>query len=111
MRSSRVLKAAAQNAGVRRIVSFGECAQADARRLIRSRMQAEPRRFRHHSWHDVTYKLARRAAMWCTTRLGVLAAAQLLGADLALARSRLPPQAAGRAGERMTLDAPAARCC
>jgi UDP-N-acetylmuramoyl-tripeptide--D-alanyl-D-alanine ligase len=101
------LKAAAQNAGVRRIVSFGACAQADAR-LIKVSLQAETSTVQANILgHDVTYKLGAPGRHVVDNSLGVLAAAQILGADLALAALALadlkPP--AGR-GERMTLDAP-----
>jgi UDP-N-acetylmuramoyl-tripeptide--D-alanyl-D-alanine ligase len=101
------LKAAAQNAGVRRIVSFGACAPADAR-LIKVSLQAETSTVQANILgHDVTYKLGAPGRHVVDNSLGVLIAAQLLGADLALAAVALadlkPPT--GR-GERMTLDAP-----
>ena len=101
------LKAAAQAAGIEQIVSFGESAAADARALKVS-LQAETSTV--HATvlgHDVTYKLGAPGRHVVDNSFGVLAAATLLGADLALSALALgalkPP--AGR-GERVTLDLP-----
>jgi UDP-N-acetylmuramoyl-tripeptide--D-alanyl-D-alanine ligase len=61
----------------------------------------------HILGHDVTYKLGAPGKHFVDNSLGVLAAAQLLGADLALAALALADLKApvGR-GERMTLDVP-----
>ena len=101
------LKAAAQAAGIERIASFGEHESADARALKVS-LQAETSTV--HAvilGHDVTYKLGAPGRHVVDNSLGVLAAATLLGADLALSALALgdlkPP--AGR-GERVALDLP-----
>ena len=101
------LKAAAARAGVARIVSFGEKNDADAR-LIKVSLQAETSTVQARILsHDVTYKLGAPGRHVVDNSLGVLAAAELLGADLALAALALaelkPP--VGR-GERSTLPAP-----
>ena len=101
------LKAAARAAGVARIVSFGESQSADAR-LFKFSLQAETSTVQAHILgSDVTYKLGAPGRHVVDNSLGVLAAAMLLGADLALAALALaelkPP--VGR-GERMTLDLP-----
>jgi len=101
------LKAAAQAAGIERIVSFGERESAAARTLKVS-LQAETSTV--HAvilGHDLTYKLGAPGRHVVDNSLGVLAAATLLGADLALSALALgdlkPP--AGR-GERVALDLP-----
>jgi UDP-N-acetylmuramoyl-tripeptide--D-alanyl-D-alanine ligase len=101
------LAQAACGAGIGRIVSFGERAGAQAR-LMKVSLQAETSTVQAHILgHDVTYKLGAPGRHVVDNSLGVLAAAQLLGADLALAALALgalkPP--AGR-GERVTLDVP-----
>jgi len=101
------LKSAAQAAGVKRIVSFGEREDADARALKVS-LQAETSTVQAQILgHDVTYKLGAPGRHVVDNSLGVLAAASLLGADLALAALALADLKApvGR-GERMTLDMP-----
>src|SRR5690242_17886410 len=78
------LKAAATQAGVARIVSFGEQDAADAR-LIKVSLQAETSTVQARILqHDVTYKLGAPGRHVVDNSLGVLAAAELLGADLAL---------------------------
>jgi UDP-N-acetylmuramoyl-tripeptide--D-alanyl-D-alanine ligase len=102
------LEAAAQAAGVERIVSFGEREGADARALKIS-LQAETSTVQAQVLgHDVTYKLGAPGRHMVDNSLGVLAAASLLGADLALAALSLTDLRApvGR-GERMTLALPA----
>lgn len=101
------LKAAAQAAGVRQIVSFGARGNADAR-LVKMSLQAETSAVQAHILgHDVTYKLGAPGRHMVDNSLAVLAAASLLGADLALAALALADLKApvGR-GERMTLDVP-----
>jgi UDP-N-acetylmuramoyl-tripeptide--D-alanyl-D-alanine ligase len=101
------LTRAAQEAGIKRVVSFGESASADARALKVS-LQAETSTVHSAIFgHDVTYKLGAPGRHVVDNSLGVLAAATLLGADLALSALALgelkPP--AGR-GERVTLHLP-----
>ncbi len=101
------LKRAAQAAGVKHIVSFGEREGADARALKVS-LQAETSTVQARILgSDVTYKLGAPGRHMVDNSLGVLAAASLLGADLALAALALADLKApvGR-GERMTLDLP-----
>jgi len=101
------LKAAAAKAGVARIVAFGEKSDADAR-LIKVSLQAETSTVQARILaHDVTYKLGAPGRHVVDNSLGVLAAAELLGADLALvalALAELKPPV-GR-GERSTLPTP-----
>jgi len=101
------LKSAAQNAGIARVISFGEHADADAR-LVKVSLQPDTSTVQAHILgHDVTYKLGAPGRHVVDNSLGVLAAAHLLGADLALSALALadlrPP--AGR-GERMTIEVP-----
>jgi UDP-N-acetylmuramoyl-tripeptide--D-alanyl-D-alanine ligase len=101
------LGAAAHAAGIQQTVSFGERAGADAR-LLKVSLQAETSTVQARILgHDLTYKLGAPGRHVVDNSLGVLAAAELLGADLALAALALadlkPP--AGR-GERATLDVP-----
>jgi UDP-N-acetylmuramoyl-tripeptide--D-alanyl-D-alanine ligase len=101
------LNAAAQAAGVKQIASFGAREDADARALKVS-LQAETSTVQARVLgHDVTYKLGAPGRHMVDNSLGVLAAAALLGADLALAALALADLKApvGR-GERMTLDLP-----
>ena len=101
------LAAAAHAAGVARIVSFGEHADADAR-LLKVSLQAETSTVvARVLGQDVTYKLGAPGRHVVQNSLAVLTAATLVGADLALAALALaelqPP--VGR-GERATLDLP-----
>jgi len=101
------LRDAARAAGIGEIVSFGEREGADAR-LVKASLQAETSTVQARILGaDVTYKLGAPGRHVVANSLGVLAAAELLGADLALAALALaelkPP--AGR-GERVTLDVP-----
>jgi UDP-N-acetylmuramoyl-tripeptide--D-alanyl-D-alanine ligase len=101
------LKSAAQAAGIKRIVSFGQREDAEARALKVS-LQAETSTVQARILgHDVTYKLGAPGRHVVDNSLGVLAAASLLGADLALAALALADLKApvGR-GERMTLALP-----
>ena len=101
------LRDAARAAGIGEIVSFGEREGADAR-LVKASLQAETSTVQARILGaDVTYKLGAPGRHVVANSLGVLAAAELLGADLALAALALanlkPP--AGR-GERVMLDVP-----
>ncbi|HEY6831644.1 MAG TPA: UDP-N-acetylmuramoylalanyl-D-glutamyl-2,6-diaminopimelate--D-alanyl-D-alanine ligase, partial [Pseudolabrys sp.] len=101
------LAAAAKAAGVTRIVSFGEDAQADAR-LSRYALHAECSTAEAEILGaHVTYKLGAPGRHLVQNSLAVLAAASLAGADLALAAlalNNLEP-AAGR-GTRIALTVP-----
>jgi UDP-N-acetylmuramoyl-tripeptide--D-alanyl-D-alanine ligase len=101
------LQKSAKAQGVSRIVSFGTAAKADARLIdialhplcsaVNARILGQ----------DVTYKVGVPGKHMAMNSLAVLAAASLVGADLALAAlalSRFQP-AAGR-GVRHTLDLP-----
>ena len=101
------LERAAQDAGVARIVSFGEHARADAR-LIRCALQSEGSTVEARIFGtDVTYKLGAPGRHLVLNSLAVLAASVLAGADLALAAlalAKLQP-ASGR-GARISLEMP-----
>ncbi len=99
------LAAAATAAGVGRIVSFGEHADADAR-LVDVALQPETSVVRARILGaDVTYKLGAPGRHVVQNSLGVLAAAVYAGADLAVAALALavlePPVGRGR---RTVLD-------
>ena len=101
------LEAAAKAAGVARIVSFGEHAKADAR-LLRHSLQADCSTVEARILGaDVTYKLGAPGKHLVLNSLSVLAAAVLVGADLALAGLALNnlKAAIGR-GARTTLRVP-----
>lgn len=101
------LKRAAQVAGVKHIVAFGESGGADAH-LAKVSLQAETSTVQASILgRDVTYKLGAPGRHVVDNSLAVLAAAQLLGADLALAALALADlkAPAGR-GERVTLELP-----
>ena len=101
------LREAAQAAGVKRIVAFGERADCDAR-LVKVSLQAETSTVQAHILGaDVTYKLGAPGRHVVDNSLAVLAAARLLGADLALTALALGDLKApvGR-GERVTLELP-----
>ena len=101
------LKRAAAKAGVERIVSFGEHAKADAR-LVRHALQSEASTVEADILgHRVAYKIGAPGLHLVINSLAVLAAAQLVGADLALAALALAEQApaAGR-GTRIALGVP-----
>ena len=106
------LERGARNAGVARIVSFGEHARADAR-LIRCALQSEGSTVEARIFGtDVTYKLGAPGRHLVLNSLAVLAASVLVGADLALAAlalSKLQP-ATGR-GTRFTLECTAGGRC
>jgi len=101
------LARAAEAAGVKRIVSFGANAKADAR-LVRHSLHAECSTVQARILGEpVTYKLGAPGRHLVLNSLAVLAAAALVGADLALAAlalNNLKP-AAGR-GVRATLRLP-----
>jgi UDP-N-acetylmuramoyl-tripeptide--D-alanyl-D-alanine ligase len=99
------LEQSALRAGVGRIVTFGEHADADAR-LIKLALQADGSTVAARILgHDVTYKLGAPGKHVVLNSLAVLAAVVLAGADLALAGLALaglsPPT--GR-GARIRLD-------
>ena len=101
------LKSAAQAAGIDRIVSFGERADAEAR-LVKVSLQADTSTVQAHILgHDVTYKLGAPGRHMVDNSLGILAASHLLGADLALAALSLADlrAPAGR-GQRISIDVP-----
>ncbi|MGZ3352066.1 MAG: UDP-N-acetylmuramoylalanyl-D-glutamyl-2,6-diaminopimelate--D-alanyl-D-alanine ligase, partial [Xanthobacteraceae bacterium] len=101
------LERAAQDAGVARILSFGEHARADAR-LIRCALQSEGSTVEARILGtEVTYKLGAPGRHLVLNSLAVLAASVLAGADLALAAlalAKLQP-ASGR-GARISLEMP-----
>jgi UDP-N-acetylmuramoyl-tripeptide--D-alanyl-D-alanine ligase len=101
------LARAAKNAGVSRIVSFGEHNDADAR-LIKCALKPDCSCVQANILGtDATYKLGAPGKHLVFNSLAVLAAAALAGADLALAAlalQKLQP-ATGR-GTRMTLTVP-----
>ncbi len=101
------LERRAREAGIARIVSFGEHAGADAR-LMKCSLQSESSTVQARILGtDVTYKLGAPGRHLVLNSLAVLAAAVLLGADLALAALALAElrPASGR-GARVTLDLP-----
>src|SRR2546423_8195283 len=99
------LKTSALAAGVQRIVSFGEREGADAR-LVKFSLQAQTSTGQARGLgHDLTYKLGAPGRHMVDNSLAVLAAAALLGTDLALAAHALVDLNAtvGR-GDRITLE-------
>ncbi len=104
------LAAAAKAAKVSRIVTFGEAAQAEVR-LLRYSMQPETSTVQALILdHEVTYKLGAPGKHVILNSLAVLAAVELVGADLALAALALDQLRAptGR-GARKTLQLPQGR--
>jgi UDP-N-acetylmuramoyl-tripeptide--D-alanyl-D-alanine ligase len=101
------LERSARDAGVERIVSFGEHARADAR-LIKCSLQAETSTVQAQILGtEVTYKLGAPGRHLVLNSLSVLAAAALVGADLALAALALADlQPASGRGSRLTLHMP-----
>ena len=101
------LAKAAEAAGVKRIVSFGANAKADAR-LLRHSLHAEVSTVQARILgEEVTYKIGAPGEHLVLNSLAVLAAAALAGADLALAAlalNNLKP-ATGR-GTRIALELP-----
>jgi UDP-N-acetylmuramoyl-tripeptide--D-alanyl-D-alanine ligase len=101
------LRRRAAKAGIERIVSFGEHAKADAR-LVRYALQPEASTVEADILgHRVAYKIGAPGKHLVVNSLAVLAAASLVGADLALAALALAEQApaAGR-GTRIALGVP-----
>ena len=101
------LARSAERAGVRRIVSFGEHADAEAR-LLKCALQADCSTVQARILgNDVTYKLGAPGRHMVLNSLAVLAAALLAGADLALAALALAAfePARGR-GSRVALELP-----
>src|SRR5712692_9877076 len=101
------LEKSAKQAGVDRIVSFGEHARADAR-LLKCSLQSENSTVQARIFGtDVTYKLGAPGRHLVLNSLAVLAAAVLAGADLALAALALADlQPASGRGSRVTLEMP-----
>jgi UDP-N-acetylmuramoyl-tripeptide--D-alanyl-D-alanine ligase len=101
------LEHSARDAGVERIVSFGEHARADAR-LIKCSLQSDISTVQARILGtDVTYKLGAPGRHLVINSLGVLAAAALVDADLALAALALADlQPASGRGSRLTLHMP-----
>jgi UDP-N-acetylmuramoyl-tripeptide--D-alanyl-D-alanine ligase len=101
------LERSARDVGVERIVSFGEHARADAR-LIKCSLQAETSTVQAQILGtEVTYKLGAPGRHLVLNSLSVLAAAALVGADLALAALALADlQPASGRGSRLTLHMP-----
>jgi UDP-N-acetylmuramoyl-tripeptide--D-alanyl-D-alanine ligase len=77
------LRDAAQNAGIKRVVTFGEHAAADARLLDVSLQATSSAVHAHVLGHDVTYKIGMPGKHMAMNSLAVLVAASLAGADLA----------------------------
>ena len=99
------LQTHARALGISRIVSFGSDKESDARLLEVSLHSACSAVHANILGHDVTYKLGMPGRHMAMNSLGVLAAASLAGADLALAAlslSQIEP-AAGR-GMRRALE-------
>ena len=101
-----LLAAAARNAGVGRIVSFGEHAKADAR-LVKAALQPDSSTAQARVLGaDVTYKLGAPGQHAVLNSLAVLAAVSLVGADLALsalALAELAPPTGRGARVRLSL--------
>ena len=99
------LEADAKGRGISRIVSFGADERSDARLIDLSLQATTSAVHANVLGHDVTYKLGMPGRHMAMNSLAVLAAASLVGADLAIAAltlSKLAP-AAGR-GARRALD-------
>jgi UDP-N-acetylmuramoyl-tripeptide--D-alanyl-D-alanine ligase len=99
------LAAQAKACGIKRIITFGTDPQCDARLLDVSLHASSSAVHASILGHDVTYKLATPGRHMAMNSLAVLAAASLVGADLALAAlslSQVTP-AAGR-GVRRALE-------
>src|SRR5262249_61472287 len=99
--------AAAKAAKIERVVSFGEDRKADAR-LLRVSLQPESSTIEANILgHAVTYKLGAPGRHLVLNSLAVLAAASLVGADLALASLALNNlKAAPGRGARIVLAVP-----
>jgi UDP-N-acetylmuramoyl-tripeptide--D-alanyl-D-alanine ligase len=99
------LEADAKGRGISRIVSFGADEKSDARLIDLSLQATTSAVHANVLGHDVTYKLGMPGRHIAMNSLAVLAAASLVGADLAIAAlslSKVTP-AAGR-GVRRVLD-------
>jgi UDP-N-acetylmuramoyl-tripeptide--D-alanyl-D-alanine ligase len=99
------LEAEAKGRGISRIVSFGVDERSDARLIDLSLQATTSAVHANVLGHDVTYKLGMPGRHMAMNSLAVLAAASLVGADLAIAAlslSKVAP-AAGR-GVRRVLD-------
>jgi UDP-N-acetylmuramoyl-tripeptide--D-alanyl-D-alanine ligase len=101
------LEHAAKNAGVEHVVSFGQRAGADAR-LLKCSLQSDGSTVEARILGtDVTYKVGAPGRHLVLNSLAVLAAASLVGADLALAALALAQwQPASGRGARVTLELP-----
>jgi UDP-N-acetylmuramoyl-tripeptide--D-alanyl-D-alanine ligase len=101
------LERAAKNAGVERVVSFGERTGADAR-LLKCSLQPDGSTVAARILGtDLTYKVGAPGRHLVLNSLAVLAAASLVGADLALAALALAEwQPASGRGARVTLELP-----
>jgi UDP-N-acetylmuramoyl-tripeptide--D-alanyl-D-alanine ligase len=99
------LQRRAKKLGINNIVSFGADKKSDARLLDVSLHSACSAVHANILGHDVTYKLGMPGRHMAMNSLAVLAAASLVGADLALAALSLSPlePAAGR-GVRRTFE-------
>ena len=101
------LQKKAKAAGIKRVVTFGEDKTADARMIDVALHPASTAVHADILDHDIAYKLAIPGRHMALNSLAVLAAAHLMGADLALAAltlSQIAP-ASGR-GVRHTLHPP-----
>jgi UDP-N-acetylmuramoyl-tripeptide--D-alanyl-D-alanine ligase len=101
------LEHAAKSAGVERVISFGERAGADAR-LLKCSLQPDGSTVEARILGiDVTYKVGAPGRHLVLNSLAVLAAASLVGADLALAALALAEwQPASGRGARVRLELP-----
>ncbi len=104
------LRRAAEKAGIARIASFGEHAEADAR-LIRCALKPASSAVQARILgHEVTYKLGAPGRHLVLNSLAVLAATVIAGADLALAALALSHwRAAEGRGSRIDLQWPGGR--
>ena len=101
------LERRAREAAIERIVGFGESPRAEAR-LMKCALQSDSSTVQARILGaDVTYKLGAPGRHLVLNSLAVLAAAALLGADLALAALALGElRAASGRGARIALEAP-----
>src|SRR5260370_31322220 len=101
------LERSARNAGVDRIVSFGDHARADAR-LMKCSLQTDTSTVQARIFGtEVTYKLGAPGRHLVINSLAVLAVAALAGADLSLSALALAAfQPASGRGSRVTLYIP-----
>jgi UDP-N-acetylmuramoyl-tripeptide--D-alanyl-D-alanine ligase len=101
------LKRRAKQAGVSRVVSFGEHAEADAR-LLKCALHADCSTVQADILgHELTYKIGAPGRHLVDNSLAVLAATVLVGADLALAALALSEfQPASGRGTRFEIELP-----